>query len=125
MNISITEKNLSRIQTELDRIQKRASARIIDASDIVDDVKRIEKRLDIPKKHMTGISAIVDHYAQDFPHAYKWTAESTHYTIVRKSGGWTLTNVYRDTVKRPSQRYTVNLTEDAKNAIIESRTCFE
>lgn len=97
----------------------RATARTITARDIVSRLKEIEKGLNIHKKNMNGISVHVDENAQDFPRAYKYTPESTHFYATFKGGSWIITGIERARCRSASQKITITLTEEAKAAIID------
>lgn len=122
--IQINPKNEEKINSFIAEKEGKARERKVEYSDIVSAIAAIEKKLGIPKKCMEGITAEIDIHAQDFPNAYKWRAESTQITILRKSSGWYLTYVSRYYTKRESQRYMVTLTEQAKDAIITSMKQF-
>lgn len=125
MKIIIKETNKDRITKELDKIQKRTTARNIYFSDLLSIINDVDKNLGIAKNKMIGISVDADYNAQDFPNAYKYIPESTHVIIERMKSGWALMSVNRSRCRTPKKRYIVNLTDDAKTAIIESKMCFE
>lgn len=120
----VKESNKTKINDIIKAAEGRATARTIDYWSIVRMIETLEKSLGIAKKHMIGIVADIDINAQDFPNAYKYTPQSTHFTIIRKTSGWDLQTVYRDTTRRYNHRFHVTLTEDAKKAIVESKTAF-
>lgn len=124
MKIVIKEANRSKLQNELEKIQKRTTTRNINVDDLFKIIKEIENNLGIAKNKMVGIVADVDYNAQDFPKAYKYTPESTQITIQKLASGWALTNVERYRCRTPKSKYILRLTDDAKNAIIESKMCF-
>lgn len=117
MNIQIKPENLSRIQQEIDKVQKRSRVRCINVQDIVEDIKLIEYKLGISKKAMVGVIARIDHNAQGFPGSYKGIPESTHVTIEKKAAGWNLIQIERS--RTETRRFSLTLTEEAKKAIIE------
>lgn len=120
----IKETNKAKIENAITAAEGRATARTITWKDIVYSLERLEKSLGIHKKDMIGITADIDYNAQDFPRAYKYTPESTHFKVTRKSGGWDLLSVYRDTTRRDGHKFHVTLTDAAKQAIIETKTAF-
>lgn len=92
----------------------RASVRRLDVADImaaIDDVPDC-----ILKKHLPGCKIYCNPCAQEFPNAYGYRPESTHFTAERRSRDWYLTNVYRDTCT--SSRGRLVLTDGAKADII-------
>lgn len=124
MKIIIKESNRDRLQKVLDTIQKRTTTRNISVDDLLEIIYVIEGNLGIEKTKMIGVSADVDYNAQKFPNAYKHAPMSTHVTVKKVSSGWALTNVYRAFCRIPSSRYILNLTDEAKNAIIKSKMRF-
>ncbi len=120
----IKEGNRERIEATIREAEGRATARTITYGDITRAIAELEKALNICKKDMTGITADIDYHAQNFPNAYKYTPESTHITVTRKTSAWDLARVYRDTTRREGHRYHLTLTEDAKKAIIQSKEIF-
>lgn len=124
--IIIKESNFPRINAEIEAVEKRCTVRTIDnAETIAKALARIEDRLNIPKKYMKGIKADIDLHAQTFPNAYKGRPESTHFTATYTGTAWKLESVERWYTRGPSQRYRVELTEEAKKAIIDRMSEFE
>ena len=120
MKIVVKESNREKIEQSIKAAEGRATARTIDYSHIEHFIKRIEKRLNIPKKSMRGIVARVDYWADDFPKAYKHTPYSTHFIIEKVATGWALVDVSRERTRRATQECILSLTEEAKKAIIAS-----
>lgn len=120
----VNEKNKEKIEKMIIEAEGRATARTIKFENILEDIKQIEKKLNITKKAMTGVTVDVDHNAQDFPKAYKYTPDSTQYTIVRKSSGWDLVTIERWHTRKDGQTFIVKLTEEAKEAILKNMQCF-
>ncbi len=120
----INEKNRERVENLIREAEGRATTRTISFEDILNDIKVIERTLGITKKRMTGIRVEVDHHAQNFPRAYKYRAESTQYVICRKANGWDLVSAERLYTHREGHAYKVELTDDAKQAIIERMSDF-
>ena len=124
MKINITEKNMDKLQNLLDCLQKRMTSRTITAKDILEATEDIERRLDIPKARMTGITAVVDMNAQDFPRAYKYTPQSTLFALTKTETGWAVTDIWRDECHRSNRGFTLSLTDEAKKAIIDRISIF-
>ena len=116
----VKEANKEKIMMMIKEAEGRSTARTITYEDIICDIDTIERRLGITKKAMVGIKAHVDHNAQKFPNAYKWTPSSTHYTITKKAGGWDISNINRNTTR--NKMFYLELPDSAKKAIIESVT---
>lgn len=102
----------------LEDVQRRSKVRTIDVAAIIDSLVEIEDELDISKKAMEGITVHVDRNAQDFPSAYKYVPESTHFEAVYKNGSWRVTKVSRDVTLRARQRITITHTEESKAALL-------
>lgn len=120
MKIVVKESNREKIEQAIKEAEGKATARTIDYTHIEHFIKRIEKRLNIPKKSMRGIVATVDYWADNFPSAYSYTPYSTHFTIEKVSTGWALVDVSRKATRRATQECILSLTEEAKEAIIAS-----
>lgn len=118
MNIKISQNNSEKIDVAIHAAEGRSSVRQISSKLVLTVADGIASRLNIPKKAMVGIKVHADPSAQHFPNAYKYTPESTQFTMEYRSGGWYLTNLFRAPVKSPSKAYSVELTEDAKAALI-------
>lgn len=109
---------LEPLQNELDNLQARCSARKISAHDILETLYLYDRKLGISAKAKEGIQVSVDFNAQDFPSAYKYTPESTHFSAVYKSGSWRVLCVRRDITRRRSQQIDATLTAAAKEALV-------
>lgn len=125
MRIIVNEKNREKIEEAIRKAEGRATARCISYDRIVKTIERIESHLSIPKKYLIGIEASVDYWAQQFPNAYKYAPESTHFCLTRTASGWAVTNIYRYYTQSPSKAVCLALTEVAKQALIKSRETFE
>ncbi len=117
--ITVTEKNFSRIAAELAEVQKLSKVRTITLEDIRETLAEVEKHLSLPKTYLTGIKVRCDINAQDFPNAYKYRPESTHFTAVYRAWHWTVTDIYRDTTRR-NKPVIIELTDAAKEKILEN-----
>ena len=121
MKIVIKESNRTKLQSEIEKIQKRTTRRNITVDDLFEIVNSIENKLStyMSKNKMIGIVADVDYNAQDFPKSYKYIPESTRVKIEKVASGWALTRIGRDICRRPKHRYILSLTDEAKKAILE------
>jgi len=120
----IKDANKSRIEEMIKAAEGKATARTITYKDIVDSIEILEEKLNIPKKHMEGISASIDYNAQTFPRAYKYTPSSTCFEVVRKKSGWDLMYVERSRCRNEEQAFDVVLTEKAKEEILKKHMHF-
>ncbi len=111
-------KKREKLEKAIKEAEGRATARTITVSDIMESLRYIEKKLGVPKKALEGCKIYVDINAQDFPKAYKYIPESTHFSAEFVHGSWRITNISRGQIRKPSKRYLVDLTEDAKKAIL-------
>ena len=102
----------------IEEAQKRCTARTIDAYTVCRNLEEVERRLDLPKRALEGISVTVDPNAQDFPKAYKYTPESTVFSATYKSGSWKITEVTREKTAKLFQGTRVTLTDEAKAEVI-------
>lgn len=94
IRITNTEKLPGMIQAA----EGRATARTITPANIAEMLDTVTERILAlsTRKDATGTKITADCNAQHFPNAYKYIPESTHFTAVLKSTGWTVTSIYRD-----------------------------
>lgn len=124
--IAIKEENKERIDAYIRDCEGRATARCISYTGLVDCIKQYDRDLGIPKKHMVGIELDLDINAQTFPSAYKYTPESTHAIVMRRSTGWALADVWRTTCRGPTSEVVVKkMPADAVRAILVRAQAWE
>lgn len=119
-----TNSGMEKLAAALDEVQRRAKVRTISADDVKSALLSINKKLDIPKKHLDGVQICVDIHAQTFPSAYKYRPESTQFVAVNIRGTWYVTGVSRSDTMRPTKAVLCRLTDEAKAALVESRASF-
>lgn len=115
----IKESNKDKIEKMIKEAEGKAKERRINYDVVNHCIRQIEWRLGIPKKYMEGIEVSVDYWAQDFAKAYKYTPKSTHFKVVKKKTGWDLQWVDRLITRRSGHTYELELTDNAKQKIIE------
>lgn len=108
----------------LDKVQRLSRERTISPDDIFSSLERLCNELNISKKAMENLSVWVDCNAQDFPKAYKYTPMSTQFFARFKSGSWRVTCIKRCACERAGHKYTVDHTEESKQAILDRFTSF-
>jgi len=89
--------NLTKIEKQLDIVQKKCRARTITIEDINQFITRLENRLKniMLKKDWQGLIFYIDIHAQNFPSAYKFTPESTVFILERKKTTWDISGIKR------------------------------
>lgn len=122
--IIIKESNRAKIEEAISKAEGKARTRRIDYMDILIAIKEIEKKLNIPKKHMEGTSAWVDTWNQKYPNAYHGVPESTQFHVVYKNGSWKLIEVCRSITGRGTGEYSLNLSESTEEALIKKYRMF-
>lgn len=120
----IKETNKTKIEEMIKAAEGKSKERVITYDDMIHSIRKIENYLGIPKKHMEGIYADVDVWAQNFPRAYKYTPKGTQFYMVKKKSGWDLLRVSREITRRAYHTYQLELTDDAKEAIIKAHSNF-
>lgn len=120
--IIINDCNKSKIEKALDEVQKRCTARTIDYFDIVHELKAVNSQLCFvcTKKGLENTSVLIDVNGQNFPSAYKFSAESTQFGAIYLKRKWRLVYIGRDYCKAYSQRWHIYLSETAKQNILDS-----
>jgi len=117
------EKHVDKINEALRNIQGRSTARILSAEKILDILKRVESRLDIPKKDLDGVQVVFT-FAETFPNAYRYTPESTHFNAVYGNRHWIITNICRSVCPDRNNNIGVILTENAERALLANMRSF-
>lgn len=102
----------------------RAKERRINIECILDAINDVEELLNINKKAMEGISVDCDPNAQHFPKAYKFTPESTQFTIKFEHNKWWLTDIRRENC-RNTKKAVIHHTEASKAALIDRLSVIE
>lgn len=125
--IEIKEENKEKIDKMISEAEGKSYARTIDFYILMDEVGKLAKHYHKYHKYaMEGLRIRLDWHAQDLPNAYKWTAKSTHMTLVYRRGHWCLKDAWRDTLSRPKERYVVaNMPKALLEEIIASEHKFE
>ena len=118
--IIIDTKHAAALAADLADVQKLARARTITADDVLDVPERIKDRYNIPVAALEGCAFLVDLNAQNFPHAYKYTPESTIMRIKVSGGKFRVVEFFRGRTMTATHNVVATLTEDAKKAIISS-----
>lgn len=119
MNIKLTYANMEKLEEVLSLSQDGCRERTITISLMMDALDEVTKTLHISKKAMNGVKCCIDCNAQDFPRAYKYTPRSTIFSAEFKNGNWAITDIVRERTHPAGQRIKIELTEDAKAAIIK------
>lgn len=116
------EKNKEKLETMFAKANGRCRERILTYYNVKSALKKIEDHLGISKKDMLGIKVIIDPNAQDFPKAYKYTPYSIYCYATRKASGWDVEPFGKYKTARGGHMAEITLTQEAKIAIIESKT---
>lgn len=112
---------ISKINAELNEVQKKAKVRTISALAIMAACKDLDRLFgNIPKKYRNGITSEVDPHAKTFPGAYRGIPESTQFKLTYKNGTWRLTDVCRKRCQTDNFRYINHLPEETQKAIVDS-----
>ena len=118
--IIISDTNKDKIISIIDAAQARARERLISYDHLLKAIKEIEGKLRITKKALEGTRASVDIHAQDFARAYRFRAESTHFSIIFENKRWRLISVARKDTRGRLHTYEIALSDTAKAAILEN-----
>lgn len=103
----------------LKEAEGRATARTVTCENIIEDVQTIVKELRIAQSRLEGSSVILNHNAQTFPKAYKYTPEATLLDIsFGKGKAVYIERIFRD--RCANKKYLISLSESAKDAIIRA-----
>ena len=114
-----------RLTTELDKVQHRCTARTITVDGIFTAVKSINEHLGIPLYKMDGCVVDVDIYAQNFPDAYKFIPQSTHFMLRNRKGKWSVVDIYRGRCRGRHKEAQIDyMRDDTVDAIINKYSTF-
>lgn len=122
--IIIKEENAEKIMAAFESKQGRARERKINSfSDLKYEIVGIERRLDgMSKKAMNGTKIEFD-FRQQFPSAYKYTPDSTHFVLYFENNVWKIDvdSIGRYTCpnRKSSYGYVMHLSETAKAEILK------
>ena len=94
---SIKITNADKLAGMIEAAEGRATARTITPEDIAEALEQITERILLlsTRKDATGTTVEADPNAQQFPNAYRYIPESTHFTAELKAAGWKVTKVFR------------------------------
>lgn len=123
--IIVAERNRDKIAEAIKAAEGRSHERTITADHIFEFCNVIAKLYRVHKKDLEGSTFYVDRYAQNFPAAYKYRAQSTHFTVRYEKGRFLLTEVCRDYTRRESRRVLADLSQATKAAIIKASECLD
>lgn len=124
-SIVICEKNREAIESMVAEAEGKARVRCLTYERLTSRIDQLEKALGIAKKDMEGIKYDVDDHAQNFVHAYKYVADSTHAVIERTGGKWRLTKVYRYNCSPEKHTFQcLEMPAAAETAILTRMRCF-
>lgn len=122
--IIVNEKNETKIADAIANAQGKATARTIDIGDVYRATQCLDK-LDIPKKYKEGLAYDVDMNAQNFPNAYRFVPESTHFVLTYKKGSWRISDIRRAMCRHAGHTYEcITMPDETKDAIIRSVRTF-
>ena len=121
MNIKITKTD--KLKAALEEVQKRSRVRTITVECIHMMCIMVENRLGLTKKAINGVTFVADWNASDFPKAYKGIPESTIIYAEYKDG-WRIFDIRRERTHPKSSMFRVNLTPEAKEALIKKHEQF-
>ena len=124
LKIEINEKNMAKIESALNEVQKRSRERTITVKQIMEMPNTLKRHYGIHKKDFEGSVFYIDMNAQNFPNAYKYKPMSTQFEIYCKNGKFRLDGITREQTRREGKRVIAYLSETTKEAILKSAETF-
>ena len=120
--IIINEHNRNKIEKALDEVQGRCKTRLIEYDDILAELKSVDEQFSkvCTKKGFENTRVWIDVNGQSFPNAYKFSPESTQFGAIYLKGKWRLVYVGRDYCKSYAQRWSIHLSDTAKECVLET-----
>lgn len=123
MKIVVRQENAEKINQAIKEVEGKARARCCNYSDLIKAIEEIQSRLRISKAAQNGTTATINPHAAIFARAYNGTPKATCFKVIFTGGTWKISAIYRD-YANAAYRYHLNLSETAKQAIINNNQCF-
>ena len=123
MKIIINGKHTEKLTEALKVAQDRCTARTLTCSDIERILEQATEKLNISKANMKG-TRLEYTGAEQFPRAYKYRPESTHFTAEHNGRHWVI--IYLDRYTCPNRRDNTSLilSELTRAAILDTFNAF-
>ena len=115
--IKISAENAEKINAAISEIEGRATARTLDADDLITIAERsteqVEARTFLPKSHQVG-AVVTYRMGLNLPNNYKYAPEYTEVTLGRRKSGWFLLSArrVRGNVKQ-AEKFAIYLSPEA------------
>ena len=124
--IKINTKNAEKINAAIGEIEGRATARTLDADDLVTIAERstaqVEARTFLPKTRQVG-AVVTYRMGINLPSSYKYAPEYTEVILERRKSGWFLVSARRARgAAKQAEAFSISLTPEAA---AESKRRFE
>ena len=116
------ESNKESLEKMFAKANGKCRERILTYDNVKYALNMIENHLNIPKKYMVGITAVIDPNAQNFPNSYGYTPYSIYCFATYKKSGWNIEQFGKYKTARAGHMAEINLTKEAKIAILESKS---
>lgn len=126
--IIVNETNRNRINTEFQKVEGRATARLCDYSIVVNAINKIESRvilsLKCKKKDLNGCSFMVYPFEGSLPKAYKYTAYGDCFKLTYLKNKWRLVEVWRGKVGSTVTTIEATYTDDFIKSVVKNNESF-
>lgn len=126
--IIVNETNRNRINSEFQKVEGRATARLCDYSNVVNAISRIEDRvireLKANKKDLNGCTFMVYPFEGSLPRAYKYPAYGDCFKLTYLKNKWRLVEVYRSKVGSTVTKIEATYTDDFIKSVIKNNESF-
>ena len=115
--VKINDANVDKINAAISEIEGRATARTLDADDLVTIAERsteqVEARTFLPKSHQVG-AVVTYQMGLNLPNRYSYAPEYTEVTLGRRTSGWFLLSArrVRGSIKQ-AEKFAIYLTPEA------------
>ena len=121
--IAINGSHRPRLAALLEAAQKRCTARTLDVSDVETILNNVDQRLDIPKCSLRG-TLLYYSGAENFPSAYRYRPESTHFRAEHTGRCWVVTGASRHTCPDRYDNASLVLSPSAREALQRKHESF-
>ena len=123
MKIVIKQENAERINQAIKEVEGKAKTRCCTYIDLITAIEEIQSTLKISKAALNGTIVTINPHAAIFAKAYNGVPMATGFKVIFTGGTWKISAIYRD-YANAAYRYHLNLSDTAKQAIINRHQCF-
>ena len=112
-----TDKGRAEIRQALAAVQRGCTARTLTLERIEEVLQGVEDEIRVSKAALKGTQVWYTG-AEQFPNAYRYSPQSTHFRAEYNGRGWVVTDIVRGTCPNRRSNTSVTLSDSAKDAVL-------